>query len=158
MRTEKQLMRAEKRLTRIMNNIHANRNKGPIPEQLWDRAYDRLKGEHGTLLLAYEKVLSQELNGVNWNTISESLDTVIEQKDLAKRRLQMAQLVQAGLKKTEKEANVKKGTGKAIQVVLSAKNMIDLVVQNNPQAALAWTGVSFALQVSSLLDNREYRY
>ena len=83
---------------------------------------------------------------------------MIEQKDPVKRRLQMTQLIRVGLKKTEKEANVKKEAGEAIQVVLSAKNIIDSVVQNFPQAALAWTGISFALQVSSLLDNREYRY
>jgi hypothetical protein len=34
-----------------------------LPEQLWDRAYDMLKDEHGTLLLGYEKVLSHEFNG-----------------------------------------------------------------------------------------------
>lgn len=127
-----------------------------LPEQLWDRAYDTLKGEHGPLLLAYEKALSREFNGVDWDTVSESLDTIIEQKNPVKRRLQMTQLIRAGLKKTGKEANVKKAAGEAIQVVLSAKDIIDSVVQNFPQAALAWTGVSLALQVSSLLDNREY--
>jgi hypothetical protein len=110
-----------------------------------------LKDEHGSLLLGYEKILSHELNGVEWNTISESLETMIEQKNPVKRRLQMTQLIRAGLKKTKREANVKKGAGDAIQVVLSAKNMIDSVIQNVPQAALAWTGVCFALQVSLLV-------
>jgi hypothetical protein len=35
MRAGKQLIRAEKQLMRIMNNIHANRNKGPIPIPLF---------------------------------------------------------------------------------------------------------------------------
>ena len=111
-----------------------------------------LKDEHGTLLLGYEKVLSHELNGAYWNIISNPLETVIEQRDPVKRRIQMTQLIQVGLKKTEMEANVKKGTGEAIQVVLSAKNMIDSAIQNVPQAALAWAGVGFALQVSLLLE------
>jgi hypothetical protein len=63
----------------------------------------------------------------------------------------MGQLVHAGLKKTEKGAKVKQGIGQAMQVVLSAKDIISSAIQAVPQAALAWTGVCFALQVSLCL-------
>jgi NWD NACHT NTPase-like protein len=98
--------------------------------------------------------LSQELDGVDWNIISESLlvETMIEDKNPVGRKSQMTQLIRAGLEKTEREANVKKGAGEAIQVVLSAKDMIDSVIKDVPQAALAWTGVCFALQVSLLVE------
>src|ERR1700722_770270 len=101
------------------------------PEQLWNRAYDKLKSDHGQLLLGYEAILSQELDGVDWNTISESLlvETMIEEKNPVGRMSQMAQLIRTGLEKTEAEANVKKRAGEAIQVVLSAKNMIDSVIK-----------------------------
>ena len=124
------------------------------PEQLWNRAYDELKNDHGQLLLGYEKILSQELDGVDWNTISESqlVETMIEEKNPVERKSQMTRLVQAGLEKTETEANVKKGAGEAIQVVLSAKDMIGSVINDVPQAALAWTGVCLALQVSLLVE------
>ncbi|KAN0080741.1 hypothetical protein V8E54_003945 [Elaphomyces granulatus] len=119
------------------------------PEQLWNRAYDELKNDHGQLLLGYEKILSQELDGVDWNTISESqlVEAMIEEKNPVERKAQMTRLVQAGLEKTETEANVKKGAGEAIQVVLSAKDMIGSVINDVPQAALAWTGVCLALQI-----------
>jgi NWD NACHT NTPase-like protein len=127
---------------------------GNLPEQLWNRAYDELKNDHGQLLLGYEKILkilSQELDGVDWNTISES-QTIIEEKNPVERKSQMTRLIQAGLEKTETEANVKKGAGEAIQVVLSAKDMIGSVIKDVPQAALAWTGVCLALQVSLLVE------
>ena len=60
----------------------------------------------------------------------------------------MSQLVQKGLKKTEKEAKVKQGIGNAMQVVLGANDIITSAVQSCPQAALAWTGVTLTLQVS----------
>ncbi|KAN0071270.1 WD40-repeat-containing domain protein [Elaphomyces granulatus] len=124
---------------------------GSLPEQLWDKAYNELKDDrdHGQLLLGYEKILSQELDGVDWDTISESqlVETMIEEKNPVERKSQMTRLVQAGLEKTETEANVKKGAGEAIQVVLSAKDMIGSVINDVPQAALAWTGVCLALQI-----------
>jgi N-terminal domain of NWD NACHT-NTPase len=125
-----------------------------LPEQLWNRAYDELKNDHGQLLLGYEKILSQELDGVDWNTVSESslVETMIEEENLAERKSQMTQLIRTGLEKTETEANVKKRAGEAIQVVLSAKDMIHSVINDVPQAALAWTGVCLALQVSLLVE------
>ena len=127
---------------------------GSLPEQLWNKAYDELKKDHGQLLLGYETILSQELDGVDWNTISKSqlVETMIEEKNPVERMSQMTRLIQAGLKKTETEANMKERAGEAIQVVLSAKDMIDSVIKNVPQAALAWTGVCLALQVSLLVE------
>jgi hypothetical protein len=61
----------------------------------------------------------------------------------------MQRLLKAGLEKTEKEAKLWAGAGAAVDFVLSAKNVIDAAVQAVPQAALAWTGVSIALQVSN---------
>ncbi|KAN0075631.1 WD40-repeat-containing domain protein [Elaphomyces granulatus] len=122
---------------------------GSLSEQLWDKAYDELKNDHGQLLLGYETILSQELNGVDWNTISESqlVKAMIEEKNPVERKSQMTRLVRAGLEKMETEANVKKRAGEAIQVVVSAKGVIDSVIKAVPQAALAWTGVSFAMQI-----------
>jgi hypothetical protein len=101
------------------------------------------------LVKEYEKILSCELN--ENSTASQTSDdqpNVIEQKNLEMRRSQMIQLVQKGLKKTEKEAKVKQGIGNAMQVVLGANDIITFAVRACPQAALAWTGVTLALQVS----------
>lgn len=62
----------------------------------------------------------------------------------------MHQLMQAGLAKTEKEAKIKQNVGEVMQRALLVKDVVSLAIQTVPQAALAWTGVCLALQVSSL--------
>jgi hypothetical protein len=119
------------------------------PELLWDEAYDSLGDDQPALVKAYEKILSRELNGMSIaSQTSDDQPNVIEQKNKEMRRSQMSQLVQKGLKKTEKEAKVKQGIGNAMQVALGANDIITFAVQSCPQAALAWTGVTLALQVS----------
>lgn len=106
-------------------------------------AYDDLKDEDPSLVTAYEKVLSRQLDKSSRGNVGAN---VIKQ-DQAERQAQMQRLLRAGLKKTEREARVMMGAGDAVNVVLSAKNIIDSAVQAVPQAALAWTGVCLALQV-----------
>ena len=119
-----------------------------LPEQLWDRAYDELKANESKLVGVYEKILSLELKEGDSSSVTSGLyDNTIEQTKLTLRRSQMRQLIQAGLKKTEKEAKVKRGIGNAMEVVNSAKDIIGSAIQTVPQAALAWTGVCFALQI-----------
>ena len=128
-----------------------------IPEQLWDRAYNNLKNDEPTVVEAYEKILSRELDE-NASTPLALKDqrNMIEQTNQEKRRSQMNKLIETGLKKTEKEAKVKQGIGNTMQVVLVARDTIGSAVQVCPQAALAWTGVSLALQVS--LSTRDHDY
>ena len=71
----------------------------------------------------------------------------IEQADKNKRWSQMERLVQAGLEKTERESKMKQTVGAALQGLLSLKEQISSALQAIPQAALAWTGVCFAMQV-----------
>lgn len=108
-----------------------------LSEELWDRAYDLLKDEEKKIVQKYERVLSQEL-------LPEGS---IEQRDHGKRRSQMKQLLQSGLQRTEKEAKRKESLGTIVQVVLSAKGMVDSAIQAVPQAAFAWAGIGLALQV-----------
>jgi hypothetical protein len=44
---------------------------------------------------------------------------------------------------------VKQAVGEVMQGVLSMKDIIGSALQTVPQAALAWTGVCFAMQASS---------
>ena len=71
----------------------------------------------------------------------------IEQTDKDKRWSQMEQLVQAGLKKTEWESKKKQTVGAALQGPLALKDLIGSALETMPQAALAWAGVCFAMQV-----------
>jgi len=119
-----------------------------LPEQLWDRAYDDLKTNESDLVKAYEKLLSRELDDDASSSVPfEFQANEIEGTKPEIRRSQMRKLAQAGLKKTEKEAKAKQKIGNAMQVVLSAKDIVSSAVQAMPQAALAWTGVCFALQI-----------
>lgn len=113
------------------------------PEQLWDQAYDDLKAEEPKLLTQYEMTLSRELE----DSSKEATVNVIETNP-AKRRSQMDGLLKKGLDKTEKPAQIEQKIGNAIGIVLSVKEAIALGLQAVPIAALAWTGVCFALQAS----------
>jgi hypothetical protein len=61
--------------------------------------------------------------------------------------MQMLQLVQHGLRKTEKDAQVKQGVGDSIQAAMAVKEVVDKAIQASPEAAVAWVGVCFALEV-----------
>jgi N-terminal domain of NWD NACHT-NTPase len=119
-----------------------------LPERLWNRAYDELKAKEDKWVDAYERILSRELKGCDSSSTNLELQkNEIEQKSPIKRRQQMSQLVEAGLRKTAGEDKVKQVIGEAMQGVLNVKDMIGWALQPVPQAALAWTGVCFALQV-----------
>lgn len=118
-----------------------------LPERLWNRAYDVLKEEDSQLVDTYERLLSHELEGDPTSTDLSSQKNSIEQDSPEKRRYQMTQLVVAGLKKTEREANVKRDVEKGMQVVSSAKALMDTAVKAYPEASLAWAGVCIILEV-----------
>jgi hypothetical protein len=125
-----------------------------LPERLWDRAYNELKGEEDKWVDEYERILSRELMGGDSSSTNLELQkNKIEQKNPAKRQQQMSQLVEAGLRKTAGEDKVKQVIGGAMLGILNVKDMIGSALQPVPQAALAWTGVCFALQVSLLPEN-----
>ncbi|KAF2136036.1 uncharacterized protein K452DRAFT_362792 [Aplosporella prunicola CBS 121167] len=61
--------------------------------------------------------------------------------DTEKRKEQMRQLVQNGLQKIKKEANMKQGIESGIQVAMVFKEVVDKAVQASSEAALAWVGI-----------------
>ena len=131
----------------------ASSSSSMLSEQLWNKAYDNLKESDSKIVDAYERVLSQELIEDDSDHSLSFPNNQIEQADTAKRWSQMERLVKARLKKTEREDKYKQATGEVIQGFLSVKDAISLAVQAVPQAALAWTGVCFALQVDLLLTD-----
>ena len=123
-----------------------------LTESLWDQAYDELKNSNAALVEAYEKILSRKLNGQGFATPVTAADgNIIAQDNPQKRRGQMLQLIQAGLDKTAGEAKIKQAIGS----VLSAKDIISDAIQAVPQAALAWTGLCVALEVSFEIEQTE---
>ena len=131
----------------------------PSPsERLWDRAYDELKDKESKLVDAYEKIMTRVLKKGDLSpTASEPDENEIE-TDLAARRLQMNKLVEDGLKKTEKLANVVKGIGSAIRVIDSVKETIGKGIESVPYAGIAWAGACLALQVRISFRYCKYKY
>jgi hypothetical protein len=113
------------------------------PEDLWDQAYDDLKNNQPKLLEFYEAILSRELGGSS----KEVKENGIEKEDWIKRRSQMDRLLNTGLDRTKKLAEVENNMGDAINIVLSIKDAISSALKPVPIAALAWTGVCITLEV-----------
>ncbi|RYP84315.1 hypothetical protein DL770_005219 [Monosporascus sp. CRB-9-2] len=116
--------------------------------RLWNEAYDDLKKKESKLVDAYERLLSRELSEGDSSSMDETpQENEIEQTNLKTRRTQMVRLVQAGLKKIEKEAAVKHDIQEKMHTVSSVKELIDTAVKSVPEAAIAWTGACFILQM-----------
>ncbi|CAK7233203.1 hypothetical protein SEUCBS140593_008524 [Sporothrix eucalyptigena] len=116
-------------------------------EHFWDQAYDDLKADEHKLITLYEVILSRELGG------SESTENAITANE-AERRSQMERLLDIGLDKTAKLANVEKDIGGAIDIVLSVKDAVGSALQAVPVAAVAWTGV-FLNPINEMATNRD---
>ncbi|KAJ6028364.1 WD40 repeat-like protein [Penicillium herquei] len=120
------------------------------PESLWDEAYESLKKDQPDLLQAYENILARELDGGverPSSFVNQHTGNAIEQDDFDARRSQMKQIVQRGLQKTEKEAKLKKTMGQPMQIALAANDIISFALNSCSEAALAWSGISLALQI-----------
>lgn len=121
-----------------------------LQERLWNTAYDGLKADQPDTVETYETLLSGELHKDG----DKSDDSVAEKNEIGSsretRRQQMVQLVNVGLARTQKEAKIKGGIDEASNAVFAVKGVMDKAVTASPEAAVAWVGVCFALEVSSL--------
>jgi hypothetical protein len=138
-------------------------------QELWNAAYDSLaKGGDTTqdedtakekdsakdkdtakLVKCYIETLATVLRAEvsdNHSLDAKSVATGLEDK--SKRQTHMRKLMKEGQAKISASSNITKRVGSVAQFILSAKGMIDLAIQNIPQAALPWAGVCVGLQVS----------
>ncbi|PVH71957.1 hypothetical protein DL98DRAFT_399416, partial [Cadophora sp. DSE1049] len=124
--------------------------------RLWNQAYDAIKAADPELAEAYERILSTEIRWEDSETgpdADASASASAVRNDIApsreSRAVQMQQLVQIGLKKTQRDAAVKQKMGDGMAAIAAIKGIIDKAVQASPEAAIAWVGVSFALEILS---------
>jgi len=129
-----------------VDRLATHHDRDSLSERLWNQAYDDLQAGEPTPVSAYEKILSRELD--DRTGPAGTAQNAIE-KDRLARRAQMQRLIRADLKKTEREANAKRRISDTMDIFLSVEGIVDYAVQTVPQAALAWTGVCFALQVGN---------
>jgi hypothetical protein len=115
-----------------------------LQERLWNQAYDELKAEESAIVDAYEKFLSVQLQE---DGRSRATTTENEIEPTERRWHQMERLINVGLQWTEKDAAAKQKIGDVLQTVNIVRGMVGSAVQAAPEAAVAWVGVSFALEV-----------
>lgn len=122
-------------------------------QRLWNDAYDSLENDNDTaeLVKSYMKTLTTVLKAEKapGTSASGASDVSAELKDPTKRQMHIKKLVEEGQAKVSTPSKITKGVGDVAQFILSAKGMIDLAIQNIPQAALPWAGVCVGLQVSN---------
>ncbi len=127
------------------HELAAERVQAWDSEALWDQAYDQLredmKKDNKNMLDFFERVLFNELD-------DSSGANQFDQTDRTRRRSQLVYLLQTGLEKTEKRAKVEQKVSDTIKIVLSVKEAIGRGLVAVPVAALAWSGVCVALEVS----------
>jgi hypothetical protein len=117
--------------------VAAQPSSASLQARLWNQAYDELKADEPKIVDAYEKFLSTELPTAN-------------EIEPEQRWHQMERLVRVGLQKTAREAAIKQQIGDVMQAVGVVRGLVDKAVQASPEAAIAWVGVSFALEVRLL--------
>jgi hypothetical protein len=122
-------------------------------QRLWNDAFESLDSDNNTsgLVKAYVKTLTIVLKAEKASDIAVSgtSDVSTELKDPTKRQMYMKKLVKDGQAKISAALKMTAAVGDVAKFILSAKGMVDLAIQNIPQAALPWAGVCIGLQVSS---------
>ncbi|KAH7180157.1 hypothetical protein DER46DRAFT_652334 [Fusarium sp. MPI-SDFR-AT-0072] len=124
----------------------------PLPtlqERLWNQAYEELKASEPKLVEAYEQILSAEL----CRNDSPSVASRPTKNEIGMTRetryRQMQQLVQQGLDRTQRAASIKRGIDEGLQAVQAVRGIVDKAVHAAPEAAVAWVGVCFGLEILS---------
>ena len=122
-----------------------------MSERLWNAAYDILETENEELVMSYMTTLVTVF-GANPG-VGPDTNILAELHNPTKRQMYMRRLVEEGQAKISRASKITNGLGDVADFVLSVKGIVDLAVQNVPQAALPWAGVCVGLQVSSRSPN-----
>lgn len=119
-------------------------------ERLWNAAYDSLKVEDAGLVESYVRILDSILGGET--SEPSTADAQAKLEDPTVQQQHMKELVRKGQEKISRASRISTRIGDLTDFVLSAKPIIDLVLQSVPHAApatLPWAGVCLGLQVNN---------
>lgn len=117
-----------------------------LPGRLWNLAYDQLKSKDPKLIEHYESILSSQIDGQELKAVN--LDTQINKISLGQpRSLQMRQLVDSGLLRTEKAAATNEALAQGLQVFNVVKDSVATATRASPEASIAWVPICLALDV-----------
>jgi len=118
-----------------------------VSERLWNAAYDSLETADADFVKSYVKTLEKVLGG---ETCEPADDVSAKLKDPISRQKYMMELVQKGRENISRASSIVTGIGDVADFILSAKEMVDVVLRSVPQtapAALPWAGVCLGLQI-----------
>ncbi|KAL7911179.1 NACHT domain-containing protein [Trichoderma velutinum] len=114
--------------------------------RLWNTAYEQLKSSNTELVESYEKILSTHFFfGQNGPSESASLENRID-KVYDERWKQMHIIVEAALERNKQSIERKQKFDSCLAAVSSTMSQ---AVRAVPEAAVAWTGICFALEMVS---------
>jgi hypothetical protein len=113
-----------------------------IRRQIWNEAYEKVKGDEPDTVDAYEKILSAQLAAGDADPSADRNLINSIAKNAEARQAQMKTLVGQGLDKTEKEARIKEKFNKALQPINNVKDFVSIAVKSEPTAAVAWLGIT----------------
>ncbi|KAL7911650.1 hypothetical protein GGI35DRAFT_491816 [Trichoderma velutinum] len=116
-------------------------------ESIWNSAYDALKVNEPKLVQAYEKILSLNLSQSTVSLEPANVENTIDSENVLVRRAQMHQLINDGLNKTIREANIKNSIGPFMQIINTTKKLVSDAIKDMPQAALPWVVVYISLSI-----------
>jgi len=117
-----------------------------LPGRLWNLAYDQLKAKNPKLIEHYEGILSSQIDGQELKAVD--LDTQINKISTGQSRsLQMRQLVDTGLLRTEKAAATNEAVAQGLQVFNVVKDSVAIATRASPEASIAWVPICLALDV-----------
>ncbi|KAK2763634.1 nacht and wd domain protein [Colletotrichum kahawae] len=112
---------------------------------LWNQAYDRLKFQDQKTVQAYEMLLSITLKNEHALVTEETHNRI---GDSAEDRLpQMKKLLEIGLAKTESSTATYAKIKGGIDTMLPFQELITTAMKTNPEAAVVWVGVTFAVEI-----------
>ncbi|KAK2593122.1 hypothetical protein QQS21_009171 [Conoideocrella luteorostrata] len=119
-------------------------------QQLWNDAYDALEdgGTTAGIVRSYAEALTLAIDGQDGEHPGAEASTLAaDLKDPIKRQAHMRDLVKKGREKFANESKLAQSVGDVAGFVLQARGVIDVAIQNVPQAALPWAGVCVGLQI-----------
>jgi hypothetical protein len=111
-------------------------------ESTRNAAFDKLEEENAELVGSYVNILERVLGGETREPSAAELPAKL--KDPTMRQRHMKELVQKGPEKISNAARITAGVRDVADFILSAKKMVDTVLQTVPHAGpavLQWAGV-----------------
>ncbi|KAH6953588.1 hypothetical protein DER45DRAFT_381485 [Fusarium avenaceum] len=128
----------------------SNCSTGSLQERLWNQAYADIKADESITVEAYEMFLLQRSEELEPRPTSSPDDSSPDDQTMAlllRNPDHMNKLVKVGLEKSEGIAQAKKNIEEFLRVAEPVKEVMKVVVQAAPQATIAWSCISFALEI-----------